>query len=308
MAAEGQSDKKAPDMEVQMNQRCGTEFLHEEKIALTFTDAFQTFMETKEWMLAKWGGSVSSVAEISWNRLNFLRRWAEWGQLVPLICVLKDHVLRTLSKCNWLVCNKLLCYWPWRLENFREMMMTLHTEQQSHSPKNNRLKYYVSTELLKSTLLETTLVRLHWVRVMICVSGQVERNLWCKITSFNKVWSILEENHFLIQKKPYINLDKVSLCCHISPEKWNHVSNLGAVSHRCKMETWLWNSNQAMSAIAIFMKIKWAGKTLWKKWSTLKLFKMSHSYSEFHQRKLKASKCLLQIPKESGKQFQRNYL
>lgn len=35
---------------------------------------------------------------------------------------------------------------------------------------------------------------------------------------------------------------------------------------------------------------------------------MSHSYSEFHQRKLKTSKCLLQILKESGKEFQRNYL
>lgn len=32
---EGQSDKKAPDMEVQMKQRYATEFLHVEKIAST---------------------------------------------------------------------------------------------------------------------------------------------------------------------------------------------------------------------------------------------------------------------------------
>ena len=38
MAAEGQSDKMAFDMEVCMKQRGVTEFLHAEKIALTFTD------------------------------------------------------------------------------------------------------------------------------------------------------------------------------------------------------------------------------------------------------------------------------
>ena len=35
MAAEGQSDKMMSDMEVQMKQRCVTEFLHAEKIAPT---------------------------------------------------------------------------------------------------------------------------------------------------------------------------------------------------------------------------------------------------------------------------------
>jgi len=33
MAAEGQSDRMETDMEVPMKQRCGTEVLHEEKIA-----------------------------------------------------------------------------------------------------------------------------------------------------------------------------------------------------------------------------------------------------------------------------------
>ena len=35
MAAEGQSDTKASDMEVQMKQRCGIEFLYVEKMAPT---------------------------------------------------------------------------------------------------------------------------------------------------------------------------------------------------------------------------------------------------------------------------------
>ena len=35
MAAEGHSDKVVPNMVVQMKQRCGTEFLHEEKMAPT---------------------------------------------------------------------------------------------------------------------------------------------------------------------------------------------------------------------------------------------------------------------------------
>jgi len=33
MAAEGQTDKIASDMEMQMKQRCVIEFLHEEKMA-----------------------------------------------------------------------------------------------------------------------------------------------------------------------------------------------------------------------------------------------------------------------------------
>ena len=35
MAAEGQSDQMASDMDVQKKQRCVTEFLHREKIAPT---------------------------------------------------------------------------------------------------------------------------------------------------------------------------------------------------------------------------------------------------------------------------------
>ena len=35
LAAEGQSDRMVSDMEVWMKQRCGTEFLHAEKMALT---------------------------------------------------------------------------------------------------------------------------------------------------------------------------------------------------------------------------------------------------------------------------------
>jgi len=37
MAAEGQSDKMASDMEVHMEQKCGTEFLHSDQITIVST-------------------------------------------------------------------------------------------------------------------------------------------------------------------------------------------------------------------------------------------------------------------------------
>lgn len=43
MAAEGHSDTKASDMEVHMKQKCGTEFLHVEKMA--FTDIHQRLLK-----------------------------------------------------------------------------------------------------------------------------------------------------------------------------------------------------------------------------------------------------------------------
>ena len=46
MAAEGQSDKMASDMEVCLKQRCGIEFLHAEKKAST--DTCWMFMEAKQ--------------------------------------------------------------------------------------------------------------------------------------------------------------------------------------------------------------------------------------------------------------------
>ena len=38
MAAEGQSDRMVSDVEMRMKQRCGIEFLHEEKMAPTDVD------------------------------------------------------------------------------------------------------------------------------------------------------------------------------------------------------------------------------------------------------------------------------
>ena len=65
MAAEGQSDTMASDMEVCMKQRCVTEFLHAEKTASIDThQCFWMFMETKQWMWAQWGSGwcISAVA------------------------------------------------------------------------------------------------------------------------------------------------------------------------------------------------------------------------------------------------------
>ena len=55
MAAEGQSDNTASDMEMHVKQKCGNEFLHMENLhLLTRIDAYWTPMETKQLMLAQW--------------------------------------------------------------------------------------------------------------------------------------------------------------------------------------------------------------------------------------------------------------
>jgi hypothetical protein len=54
MAAEGQSDKMASDMEVRLKQRCVTEFLHAEKN--THNDIHRCLLNVygdKQWMLAQ---------------------------------------------------------------------------------------------------------------------------------------------------------------------------------------------------------------------------------------------------------------
>ena len=60
MAAEGQSDKMASDMEKCMKQRCGSEFLHAEKMALmdihrhllnTYGDQTADDRTTKQWVV-----------------------------------------------------------------------------------------------------------------------------------------------------------------------------------------------------------------------------------------------------------------
>ena len=65
MEAEGQSDKMVSDMEVSMKQRCVTEFLHVEKLALMDLHRhLLKFMEIKVWVWAQWGRGwcVSAVA------------------------------------------------------------------------------------------------------------------------------------------------------------------------------------------------------------------------------------------------------
>ena len=70
MAAEGQSDRMASDMEVPIKQRCGNEFLHMEKMAPTVNHwCLQIFLETKQWMRACWGGGwcISAVVTATWK-------------------------------------------------------------------------------------------------------------------------------------------------------------------------------------------------------------------------------------------------
>jgi len=52
MAAEGQSDRMASDMEASMKQRCVTEFLHTEKKCTSWHSSMlaEIFVETKQWI------------------------------------------------------------------------------------------------------------------------------------------------------------------------------------------------------------------------------------------------------------------
>ena len=67
MAAEGQPDKVVSDVEVQMKQRCATEFLHEEKMAPT--DIPQHFISiyrdrTIDVSTARWCASAVVTATV----------------------------------------------------------------------------------------------------------------------------------------------------------------------------------------------------------------------------------------------------
>jgi len=55
MAAEGQSDRMASDMEVHMKQRYVTEFLHEELHLLGFINTCWMLTDSREWVWAQWG-------------------------------------------------------------------------------------------------------------------------------------------------------------------------------------------------------------------------------------------------------------
>ena len=62
MAAEGQCDKSASDMEVCMERRCGFEFLHVEKMAPT--DIHQCFLNV-------YGDQTEDVSIVRWWVVHF---------------------------------------------------------------------------------------------------------------------------------------------------------------------------------------------------------------------------------------------
>ena len=70
MAAEGQSDTMASDMEVYTKERCASELLHTAKSVhpLTFTDACWTFLEIEQWMWAQRG--VGGEFQQSWQQVT----------------------------------------------------------------------------------------------------------------------------------------------------------------------------------------------------------------------------------------------
>ena len=102
MAAEGHSDRMAPDMEVRVEQSGGTEFLHAEKMAPTdIHQRLWTFMETEQWVWAQrgCGWCTSAVATIAAGYLTYCTfLWTphagscENAQL-KVVSVLKNNVL-----------------------------------------------------------------------------------------------------------------------------------------------------------------------------------------------------------------------
>jgi len=67
LAAEGQSNKMASDVETYMKQRCRTAFLHMEKIA--YTDIHWHLLNVYGWILAQWGSGccISAVVAVTWK-------------------------------------------------------------------------------------------------------------------------------------------------------------------------------------------------------------------------------------------------
>ena len=111
MAAEEQSDKMASDMEVHMKQKYMAEFLHTEKKhqhPMTLINTCWTFMESKEWMWAPWGGGwcvsalvtdvTSAGADLYEGGMQALaHHWwectANGGDCVEKWCLVTKHLL-----------------------------------------------------------------------------------------------------------------------------------------------------------------------------------------------------------------------
>jgi len=75
MAAKGQSDKVASDMEVHMKQRYVTEFLHEEKVALNYIHRY---------LLNDYGGQIVDVSTVRQWALRFCNHFSDSGS-PPLV-------------------------------------------------------------------------------------------------------------------------------------------------------------------------------------------------------------------------------
>ena len=74
MAAEGQSDTVASEMEVQMKQKGVIEFLMQKKRhPLTFINVCWTFVKTKQWMWAQWG--------------SVFQQWWQWCKRQATFCL-----------------------------------------------------------------------------------------------------------------------------------------------------------------------------------------------------------------------------
>lgn len=125
-------------------------------------------------------------------------------------------------------------------------------------PQNNHLQTLSKHRIIKkgSTVVETAVVvvLLLWIRWRSGCQEKLRGICIVKITSPSMDWNILKPNHVLTQNlshflkstSNYMNYQSVAICSLLPrSEKQKLISNMGAVLHRCKIETWLWNNYQA---------------------------------------------------------------
>ena len=124
MAAEGQSDTVASDVEMQMKHRCVNEYLHEDKTALT--DACWTFMEIKP-SKCKHSEAMDDIFQYGWHCSNvkdrpcrFLQVWRVSSCSLLANCIVYgDDCWDTLAAKNFLyqivlLFSLYLLLFPWK--------------------------------------------------------------------------------------------------------------------------------------------------------------------------------------------------
>ena len=113
MAAEGQSDRMAFDMEVHVKQRSVTvnSSIWKQWHTLTLISAYWMFLETKHWMWAQWGGEWCISAVVTVGHLCWCRLLCAW-HAASCSSVVKMH--SEWWRLSW---KRVFCTWEFALLN-----------------------------------------------------------------------------------------------------------------------------------------------------------------------------------------------